>query len=207
MQAHEQRHKHLWAAVLPRILILAGSLATASAAQVEPVAPGRPVSTFGAAQQNMPWPKARPEDVGSVDAVVRATYAAVSDDGVHGRDMDRFRSLFNPQAQLIDVSYHDGKPAMTIRSIAEFASRAASQPARHPRYEREVARRTETYGNLVQVWSSNEYGVPGAPKPAGHGINSITLTYDGSRWWIIAVEWKNETPGQPVPRKYLPARK
>jgi hypothetical protein len=185
--------RHFWcsrAAVLS-ILILSGSLAASPTV----------------AQQNAPWPKARPEDVASVDAIIRATYKADSDDGVHRRDMDRFRSLFIPQAQLIDVTYHNGKPAITVRTIEEFARLVASLPPGHPRYEREVARRTETYGNLVQVWSSNVYGVPGAPKPAGHGINSITLTCDGTRWWIIAAEWKNETPGQPVPQQYLRAGK
>ncbi|HEV2385832.1 MAG TPA: hypothetical protein VGS20_01125 [Candidatus Acidoferrales bacterium] len=185
-------HYRLLSVALPQILVLIGLLLAAGAA---------------VARQNPAWPQARPEDVRSVDAVIRATYESVSDTTGHGRDPDRLRSLFIPQAQMIDVTYREGKPAVTVRSIAEFARLAASRPAGTKRYEREVARRTETYGNLVQVWSSNEYGAPGAAKPAGHGINAITLTYDGTRWWIIAIEWKNETPGQAVPAKYLPAKR
>jgi hypothetical protein len=182
-------------AALGRVLIfaLALGLGTVAAAQQAP-----------AAAQGPAWPQARAADVASVDAVVRATYDAISSTGSHGPDMKRFQSLFTPQAQLIDVSYREGKPAMKVRSIQEFVDLVSSLPARRGRYEREIARRTERYGNLVQVWSTNKFGFIGKPKPDGYGINSISLTWDGQRWWIIAVSWKNQTPGQMVPQKYMP---
>lgn len=164
-----------------------------------------------ASAQNSPaippdWPAARPADVKSVNSVVLATYDAISSTASRGPDMKRFQSLFIPQAQLIDVSYRNGKPAMTIRSIQQFVDLVSGMKGRQGRYEREVARRTERYGNLVQIWSTNVYGFAGQPKPDGHGINSITLAWDGTRWWIIAVSWKNETPGQMVPAHYMPHR-
>jgi hypothetical protein len=181
-----------------RILLFAAALglAVSAAAQQAP-----------ATGQNAAWPKARPADVASVDAVVRATYDAISSTGSRGPDMKRFQSLFTPQARLIDVSYREGKPAMKMRTIQEFVDLVSSLPARRGRYEREIARRTERYGNLVQVWSTNKFGFLGKPKPDGYGINSITLSWDGTRWWIIAVSWKNQTPGQNVPAKYMPRAK
>jgi hypothetical protein len=166
------------------------------------------LAASAAAQANAGWPKARPADVRSVNSIVLATYDAISGTESHGPDMKRFQSLFTPEARLIDVSYRDGKPAMRVRTIREFVDAVSKLPANGPRrYEREIARRTETYGNLVQVWSTNKYGIYGKPKPAGYGINSITLTWDGTRWWIIAVTWKNQTPGQMVPSRYLPRGK
>jgi hypothetical protein len=161
-----------------------------------------------AAQQNSAWPKARPADVRTVNSVVLATYDSISGTKSHGPDLRRFESLFTPEARLIDVSYRNGKPAMVVRTIQEFVEAVSKLPANGPRrYEWEIARRTETYGNLVQVWSTNKYGKVGEPKPAGYGINSITLAWDGTRWWIIAVTWKNQTPGQLVPAKYMPRKK
>lgn len=157
-----------------------------------------------AAQQKTAFPKARPADVRSVNAIVRATYESISNTATRGREMRRFESLFKPDAQLIDVTYREGKPTVVIRTIEQFVQLVDKLPNKPRRYEHEVTRRTERYGNLVQVWSTNVYGMVGQRKPAGYGINSITLAWDGARWWIIAVSWKNETPGQMVPKRYFP---
>lgn len=174
-------------------IMLAATLALAGGAAAQGSAP----------PANATWPEARPADVASIHSIILATYDAISSNADGHPDMKRFQSLFIPQAQLIDVSYRDGKPAMTVRSIQEFVDLVSGMKGRQGRYEREVARRTERYGNLAQVWSSNVYGYENESKPAGHGINSITLTWDGKRWWIIGASWKNETPGQPVPARYL----
>ena len=174
------------------VLVLAGTLGFAASAP---------------AQQNAAWPKARTADVRSVNAIVLATYDAISSTGSHGPDLQRFQSLFTPEARLIDVSYRNGKPVMVVRTIQEFVDAVAKLGPRPGRYEHEIARRTETYGNMVQVWSTNKYGSVGEAKPAGYGINSITLSWDGTRWWIIATTWKNQSPGQLVPAKYMPRKK
>lgn len=194
----EWKHSELyrgrtWRAGWGRMVILACALGLAASA---------------AAQEQAVWPKALPADVRSVNAIVLATYDAISGTKDRGPDLQRFQSLFKPEARLIDVSYRKGKPAIVVRTIQEFVDAVSKAPAnRSRRYEREIARRTETYGNLVQVWSTNKYGTVGTPKPAGYGINSITLTWDGTRWWIIAVTWKNQTPGQMVPEQYFPHKK
>jgi hypothetical protein len=175
-----------------RMLVLAGVLGLAAGA---------------AAQQKEGWPLARAGDVHTVNSIILATYDAISSTNSRGPDLQRFQSLFTPDAQLIDVSYRDGKPAIVVRTIQEFVDAVGKLGPRPGRYEREIARRTETYGNLVQVWTTNKYGKVGDPKPAGYGINSITLTWDGTRWWIIAVSWKNQSPGQLVPGKYMPRKK
>lgn len=186
------RRKGEWGVALVWAMVFAATLI---------LAPG------AAAQQKTAWPQARPADVSSVNAIILATYDSISSTKTRGPELQRFESLFKPGAQLIDVTYRNGKPAIVVRTIEQFVHVVGRLHAKTKRYEREIARRTETYGNLVQVWTTNKYGTVGSPKPAGYGINSITLAWDGSRWWIIAVSWKNQSTGQYVPAKYMPRKK
>ena len=44
----------------------------------------------------------------------------------------------------------------------------------------------------------------GATAPPVRGINSIQLTYDGTRWWILNIAWEAESASNQLPTKYLP---
>jgi hypothetical protein len=71
-------------------------------------------------------------------------------------------------------------------------------------FEREVARRTEMFGNIAHVFSTYEARHKVEDKdPLVRGINSIQLMNDGKRWWIVTVFWQAETPDNPLPKKYL----
>jgi hypothetical protein len=68
----------------------------------------------------------------------------------------------------------------------------------------EVARRTERYGNMAQVFSTYESRHDAAdPKPFERGINSFQLMNDGHRWWIVTIFWQGETSAGPIPKEYL----
>ena len=148
------------------------------------------------------WPAAKLEDVSSVDAIIKASYEALS--GAPDKlDLQRFKSLFAPDTRLATAKDDaNGIPTYSLRSVDEFLAAVALRQA--PMTEREVARRTETYENMVQVWSTydlitDDKGVQRHQK----GINSILLVFDGQRWWIVGAIWRNESPGKPVPEKYL----
>jgi hypothetical protein len=71
-------------------------------------------------------------------------------------------------------------------------------------FEREIARRTERYANIAHIFSTYESRHKADdPKPFARGINSIQLTNDGKRWWIVTVFWQGEGPDNPLPEKYL----
>jgi hypothetical protein len=71
-------------------------------------------------------------------------------------------------------------------------------------YEKEVARRTEQFGQIAHVWSTYESRRdPSDPEPFMRGINSFQLFNDGSRWWILSVCWQHESAKQAIPEKYL----
>ena len=71
-------------------------------------------------------------------------------------------------------------------------------------YEKEIARRTEQFGNIAHVWSIYESRHnEDDPEPFMRGINSIQLFNDGKRWWIVNIYWQQESAENPVPEKYL----
>jgi hypothetical protein len=75
-------------------------------------------------------------------------------------------------------------------------------------FEREIARRTDCFGNVCQIFSTYESRHAASdPKPFERGVNSIQLVRDGKRWWIASVAWEAERPDNPIPPEYLPAAK
>jgi hypothetical protein len=56
------------------------------------------------------------------------------------------------------------------------------------------------------VFSAYEYTTEDG-KLKGRGVNSIELFWDGARWWIAAVSWGEERPGNPIPEELLPGKK
>src|ERR1700679_1385035 len=47
------------------------------------------------------WPKAKPEDVHSIEAILASLYSSISGGKGQPRDWNRMRSLFTPDAALI----------------------------------------------------------------------------------------------------------
>lgn len=72
-------------------------------------------------------------------------------------------------------------------------------------FEKEIARRTERFGHIAQVFSTYEARHdPAEPKPFLRGINSFQLVFDGARWWVVTIFWEVESPGVAIPKGYLP---
>ncbi|MEK7724355.1 MAG: RidA family protein, partial [Acidobacteriota bacterium] len=70
-------------------------------------------------------------------------------------------------------------------------------------HEKEIARKSDTYGNIVQAFSTYEARrKKDDEKPFLRGINSFQLLFDGTRWWVMTIYWQAETPDNPIPSKY-----
>jgi len=154
-------------------------------------------------------PAAKPADVSSPDAILAAVYDVIS--GPPGpRDWDRFNSLFAPGARLIPISpKKDGHGfAPFVMSPQDYAERAASYFLKNGFSEREASRKSERWGNIMQVFSTYEsrHDAKDAA-PFARGINSFQLYYDGSRWWIVTIMWQEETPENPLPKEFLASAK
>ena len=150
-------------------------------------------------------PEADPADVESVDAIIAATYDVISGDKGEARDWDRFLSLFHPElGRLTPLRAANGAWSAMAMTPTEYADRAKQWSANTAFYEREIARRAETFGGICHVWSTYAgFNAKDAGEPFVRGINSIQLMNDGERWWILAIAWDAEREDQKLPDEYL----
>ena len=154
-------------------------------------------------------PAANPADVSSVDAIMAATYDVISGPPIKKRDWDRFRSLFVPGARLIPTGRaKDGTFRVDAITPDEYAKLADPYFAKNGFAEREIFRKSERYGNIMQIFSTYEsrHDAKDA-QPFARGINSFQLMYDGKRWWVVTIYWQEEDADNPLPKEFLPAGK
>lgn len=154
-------------------------------------------------------PAAKPADVASPDAILAAVYEVISGPKGQKRDWERFRSLYLPGARLIPTgAKKEGAGSFArVLSPEEYVDRANPIFEKDGFYETEAARRTERYGNIVQVFSTYESRHDPKDAPFSRGINSFQLFFDGARWWVVSVFWQAETPENPIPKEFLPGAK
>jgi hypothetical protein len=152
-------------------------------------------------------PQANPADVSSIDAILTALYDVISGPAGQPRNWDRFRSLFIPQGgRLIPTGQAaDGTVRHRVITPEEYAAQSGPGLEKNGFFEREIARTTETFGNVTHAFSSYESKRTAQDeKPFSRGINSIQLLNDGKRWYVVTIFWDSERPNNPIPAKYLP---
>ena len=151
-------------------------------------------------------PDADPHDVDSIGAIITAAYEGISGRAGEKRDWDRERSLYYPGARLIPTAKPGASDGLApqILDVDGFIARVEPYFAEYGFYEKEIARRTEQFGHIAQVWSTYESRHnEDDPQPFARGINSIQLFYDGNRWWIVNIYWQQESAEDPIPEGYL----
>ncbi len=154
--------------------------------------------------------QANPADVTSIDAIMKAVYDVISGDAGEKRDWDRFRTLFHKNARLIPSGKNLKTEIVsaTVFTPEEYIQRASSFMEKEGFYEREIARKTDIYGNIAQVFSTYaSFHKADDKEPFQRGINSFQLLNDGKRWWVITIYWQGETKETPIPKEYLKSKK
>ena len=151
---------------------------------------------------------AKAGDVASVDAIIAALYDVISGSAGQQRDWARLQSLFTPDARMSAISKRkDGTVGLTAMKVDDYIARVTKPFAESGFFESELARTTDTYGQLVHVFSTYEArNAKADAKPFMRGINSLQLYHDGSRWWIASLIWRAEDPATPLPERYLKSR-
>ena len=156
-------------------------------------------------EETPPRPEPKTEDVESIDAIIAALYDVISGPSTKERDWDRFRSLFVDDARLIPTA-RTTEDAVTLRVMSPdtYAERAAGffkQPGGF--FEREIGRKTHSFGTIAQIFSSYASFRENEEEPFMRGINSIQLFNSGKRWAIVSVFWDSERTDNPIPEEYL----
>ena len=163
--------------------------------------------TMALAQEDTAPPEARANDVASIDAIIATLYEVISGP-TEDRDWDRFRSLFAPGARLIPTrGKEEGGAEARVSTVEGYVQGSGRYFKENPFYESEIARTTESFGNITHAFSTYETRRAPGEAPFARGTNSIQLLKDVDRWWIVTIFWDNESPEKPIPGKYLPGEK
>ncbi|MGB2870139.1 MAG: GNAT family protein [Bacteroidota bacterium] len=148
-----------------------------------------------------------PDDVRTIDAVVRALYESVSFEAGAQPDYARLRTLFVKDAR-VSPPREDGDLPQAV-SVADFIVRSekylgTTNYERTGFCEKEIRRTTQRFGNIAHLLSVYESRrASGDTQPLTRGMNSIQLLFDQSRWWILSISWDVERPDLPIPPTFL----
>jgi hypothetical protein len=180
------------------------------AQQTQPTPTKTPPLSTMPSTTTAPIKEANPADVSSIDAIMKAVYEVISGEAGQKRDWDRFRSLFHKDARLIPTGTNPNTKVTGARAftVEEYITRSAPFMEKEGFFEREIARRTEVYGNIAQIFSTYaSYHKADDKEPFMRGINSFQLLFDGKRWWVVTIFWQGETKETPIPKEYLETKK
>lgn len=177
--------------------------------QVEPQLPAGHPQLPGAQPEGQaaqqPLPEPRPEDVQSIDSILKAYYESVSGEKGKPRDWNRLRSLTFPGLRFVTARPMDNNVAIPMElTVDQYVELNTKYFEKGGYFEKEIHRETNTYGNIAQVFSTYEARRDvREPRPYSRGINSMQMLFDGTRWWIVSILWDFERPDvNPLPAKY-----
>ena len=139
---------------------------------------------FGMAAVSARAQEARPADVASIESIMKAYYEVVSGPAGETADIVRDRSLHHPTAWVAIAGKDSaGKPRVRVMTLAEY--HGPNAPRKKGFFEWETNRVVSRSGNMVHVWSSYASARKTGGEPFTRGVNSVTLFYDGTRWWVM----------------------
>lgn len=147
---------------------------------------------------------ADPGDVRTLDDIIRAYYEVVSGPEGEVPDRTRDKTLHLPDAVVgvPDVNA-EGHPVLNTMTLDDYHDRFGGRRA-EGFYETEIHRVVSRFGNVAHVMSTYASATAPGGEPFDRGINSIQLTWDGDRWWIVSWIFDSERPGNPIPSEFLP---
>ena len=128
--------------------------------------------------------EARPTDVSSIDAIIEAYSDVISGPARESADVARDHSLHHPDAWVAIAGVDEtGKLNVNVMSLDDYHGDGGVRSA--PFYEWETGREVQQSGNMVHVWSHYASSREPGGEPFDIGTNSITLFWDGDRWWVM----------------------
>jgi hypothetical protein len=183
-------------AALAVLLSLAAGLAQIAHAQ------GRKATL--PAHVNVPTIAARPEDVASIDSIMKAFYEVVSGPAGEPRQWSRDRSLYIAGVRFVSMNVNDkGEPVARVMDHQQFVDASDHQVVSTGFYEWEIHRETKRFGNIAHVFSTYESRITKDGPVIARGVNSVELYWDGKRWWIAGAIWDEERKGNPLTKDFL----
>jgi hypothetical protein len=147
---------------------------------------------------------ARPDDVATIEGMIRAFYEVISGPAGQPRQWGRDSSLYIPGVRFVAMSVRDGQPVAEVMDHAQFIRSVNGPFVQQGFFERELHRVVRRFGNIAHVFSTYEFRTTPEGPVLGRGVNSIEMFWDGRRWWIAGAIWDAERPDNPIPPEFLP---
>lgn len=149
---------------------------------------------------------ANPDDVGSIEGIVKASYETISGGVGVPRQWGRDRTLYDTHVRFVAIEKDKKSGAVKAESTdeQEYADNDDGFMVKEGFSERELGRETHRFGNVATVLSSYEGKVASTGKVITRGVNIFQLYNDGKRWWILSMAWDEESPENPIPAGLLP---
>jgi hypothetical protein len=142
-------------------------------------------------------------DVSSIDAIIEASYDALSGPVGAPRQWARYLNLLDPAARLVSESFNanTGMPTVTRLGRDEYVRVSNDYLVRSGFIDRKLGCITNRFGSIASV----RCGFEGfeASRLVERGVAFYHVYHDGNRWWILSVEWEQERPGHPIPAELL----
>jgi len=162
------------------------------------------IALTAAKAQTLPAATPVPEDAKSVDSVVSALYQVISGPAGEQRNWDRMRALFAPGAIMTSVGRRsDGRSGHRTISVEEYIKLSEPLMMKEGFFEKETARKSQTFGDIVQVFTTYETKHNLTDKQVWmRGINGIQLVHSRGRWWILSIFWEDEGNGLTIPKEF-----
>lgn len=139
------------------------------------------------------------------ESAVAALYEVISGPAGQERDWERFLGMFAEGANLmVSLPEPAGASRLLVMTPAEYVEQSGPRLVEVGFHERELGRRAERFGNLVQVFSAYEGVLGGAAGAKSlRGVNSIQLVRTRAGWRIANLVWEAATPENPLPEALL----
>lgn len=148
--------------------------------------------------------KALDADVKTIDGFIKALYGVISGAKGEQRNWNRFLSLMKPNARMnAVVTRPNGSQSLVTMTPKQYMQRNGAYLVKNGFFEEEIGRKTERYGNIAQVFSTYISRHTKNGEIFMRGINSIQLSYENNRWWLVNILWNSETKDSPIPEKYI----
>ena len=146
----------------------------------------------------------RPEDVGSVDGMIKAFYDVISGPAGRPREWGRDRTLYVPGVRFVSIDRTKDGIRAKLYDHQQFVDATDGMFTAKGFFEKEIHRTQTGWGQLLQVASTYESRNAEDGPVIMRGINFIQLYRDASRWWIANAIWQDESAEVPIPKDYLP---
>jgi hypothetical protein len=149
-------------------------------------------------------PAPRPEDVASIDGIMKAFYDVISGPAGAPRQWGRDSTLYIAGVRFVAMGLRDGRPVASVVDQGKYIAGVDRYFVQNGFFEREIHRVTRRFGNIAHVFSTYESRSTVDGPVQGRGVNSVQLFWDGQRWWIANATWDSERPDNPIPAEFLP---